>query len=118
MKLKDGVKFGEEMHSSMWYARAVIGELHRELYGHPGTITSALRPQSNGGSSLHPAGRAIDVRVWSMRDAQEQQKFAREARLRLGDRFDVIVEGPAAELPQYKDRPPHIHIEWDDRTDG
>ena len=113
MKLKQDVVIDERMHASMWYARHVIGDLHRDWTTEEGTITSAFRQQSPGGSSLHPKGRALDVRVWSFEDHEDIRQFAKTLRSRLGPDFDVIVEGPAAESPQYLTRPPHIHVEWD-----
>jgi|8_EtaG_2_1085327.scaffolds.fasta_scaffold26736_2 predicted dehydrogenase len=113
MNLKDGVVFDERMHPSMWYAREVIGSLHREWADQEGTITSAFRDQSPGGSSFHPLGRALDIRIWAFEDHEEVRAFAKKLRTRLGPDFDVIVEGPAAEHPKYLNRAPHIHVEWD-----
>jgi hypothetical protein len=103
----------------MWMARPEARILHAEMF--PGvemTITSGMRKQSPGGSSLHPLGRAFDVRVrapdgsWAM-TAEEQRAFAAELGKRLGEDFDVVVEGPAATSPRYLHRQPHIHIEYD-----
>ena len=46
MNLKDGVVFDERMHPSMWYAREVIGSLHREWADQEGTITSSKEANS------------------------------------------------------------------------
>ena len=111
MDLKPGVQW-LNMHSSMWYARSVAGALYRESFGKEGTITSGRRKATPGGSSLHPHGKAMDIRVWGMTTFQ-QREFAARLRQRLGPDFDVVVEGPAAENPAYKDRDPHIHVEYD-----
>lgn len=111
MEFKQGVQW-KDMHTSMWMARMVTDTVYREETGVGATITSARRTATPGGSSLHPKGRAIDVRVWGMTQHQ-QRRTAELIRDRLGPGFDVIVEGPAAENPAYKHRAPHIHIEYE-----
>ena len=116
MNLNAGVKWPTDMHPSMWYARGIIDAVHIELTGQGATCTSAYRPKSPGGSSLHPERRAMDVRVWAFGDGTDPEpvrRFAGRLRDRLGPDFDVIVEGPAAENPIYKGRPPHVHVEYD-----
>lgn len=113
MDFKDGIKWPEDMHPSMWMARMVIDQLHREETERGAVITSAYRDQKPGGSSLHPQKRALDLRVWFLRDHDHEREFARKLRDRLGPDYDVVVEGPAAEYDQYKSRPPHIHVEYD-----
>lgn len=118
MRLKEGARWPGDMHPSMWYARAVVGMTHLEITGAPGTITSGMRDQSPGGSSLHPLGRALDLRVWALPTTEDIRGFAALLRERLGPDFDVIVEGPAAEDVKYLDRPPHIHVEYDPKAYG
>lgn len=101
-----------DMHPAMWMARMEARLLHFEMFRKRMTITSGMRPQSPGGSSLHPLGRAMDIRVWHM-SHEEQREFAAELQRRLGEDFDVVVEGPAATSARYLDRPPHLHIEYD-----
>lgn len=102
-----------DMHPALWMARGEAAALHREMFdGKTMVITSAVRPQSPGGSSLHPVGRAMDIRTRFM-TAAEQHAFADALRERLGEDFDVIVEGPAARDARYRHRPPHIHAEYD-----
>lgn len=112
MDLKPGVLWSG-MDPAMWYARGVAGALHRELTGKEGTITSGRRTASPGGSSLHPLGLALDIRVWAFETKEAVREFAAELSRRLGPDFDVIVEGPAATNPRYRNRPPHIHVEYD-----
>jgi len=101
-----------DMHAAMWMARAEARLLHEEMFGEDMTITSGMRRQSPGGSSLHPKGRAMDIRSRFM-NHEQQRKFARRLQAILGEDFDVIVEGPAATNPRYRNRVPHIHVEYD-----
>jgi hypothetical protein len=87
--------------------------LHQEMTGKDMVITSARRPKRPGGSSKHGTGEAMDIRVWHLDSAQNQHRFADELGRRLGEDFDVIVEGPAARDVRYANRPPHIHVEYD-----
>lgn len=113
MRLKDGVRWPQDMKPSMWYARGVVDVAHREATGGIGaTCTSAFRP---GDPKLHGSKEALDVRIWAFPSADKVRAFAADLRDRLGPDFDVVVEGPAAENPAYKDRSPHIHIEHDPR---
>lgn len=101
------------MHPSMWMARMEARLLHQEMTGKDLVITSARRPKRPGGSSKHGTGEAMDIRVWHLDSAQNQHRFADELGRRLGEDFDVIVEGPAARDVRYANRPPHIHVEYD-----
>jgi hypothetical protein len=100
------------MASAMWYARLEARLLVREMFDEDLVITSGRRPQTPGGSSKHQTGEAMDIRSreWP---SQEQRAFANELGSRLGEDFDVIVEGPASLDTRYQDRVPHIHIEYD-----
>jgi len=68
-------------------------------------VTSGLDGE-HGWDSLHPFGRAVDLRTWK-NDAGEQidlptkQKMARRLQTLLGTDYDVVVEGD------------HIHVEYD-----
>lgn len=112
MDLKPGVKWPLTMHGSMWFARSVINAVHYELFQYGATCTSGFRPQSPGGSSLHVKGRAMDVRTKHLNEGQLRQ-FAEMVKVRLGPDFDVVIEGPFATDPKMKDRPPHLHVEFD-----
>ena len=119
MILNEGIKWPEDMHPAMWYARAVVDAVHVEMTGQVATCTSGYRLQTPGGSSLHPLKRAMDIRTWLFGEPSSDlgresvRKFAAVLRRRLGDDFDVIVEGKAAEDAKYVDRPPHVHIEYE-----
>ena len=55
----------------------------------------------------------MDVRSRQRTHAQ-QREFAARLQAILGkEEFDVIVEGPAAISSRYRDRVPHIHVEYD-----
>ena len=81
-------------------------------------ITSGRRTQSPGGSSLHPHGKAMDIRTWEayFKDNEAIREFARILRFDLGPNYDVIVEGPASEDSRYWERVPHIHVEFDPKS--
>ena len=110
-----------DMHPAMWMARAEARILHRQRFRADLRITSGMRPQSPGGSSLHPVGRAMDLGVrfqlddgtWYHMKQAEQRAFARRLQGVLGEDFDVVVEGPASHDPRYRGRAPHIHVEYD-----
>jgi hypothetical protein len=103
----------------MYMARMEARILHEEMTGKDLHVTSGRRPQRAGGSSKHGTGEAMDIRVWYLGSAENQHKFADELQRRLGEDFDVVVEGPAAKTDTYKffpngnPRPPHIHVEYD-----
>jgi hypothetical protein len=105
----------------MWMARAEARALHQEMFGADLRITSGMRPPTPGGSSLHPKGKAMDIGVWHRRPDgsrrflthDEQRAFAVELARRLGADFDIVTEGPAAMNPAYRNRAPHVHVEFD-----
>lgn len=102
----------KDMSPALWYARLEARLLVREMFDEDLVVTSGRRPRTEGGSSLHETGNAMDIRSreWQTID---QRAFAAELRDRLGEDFDVVVEGPAALDQRYQDRPPHIHVEYD-----
>lgn len=102
----------KDMAPALWYARGEARQLVREMFDEDLVITSGRRPQSPGGSSKHQTGEAMDLRSreWPV---PEQRAFATELQSRLGEDFDVIVEGPASLDPRYQQRVPHVHVEWD-----
>lgn len=118
------------MHPAMEKGRDIVDAVHIEETGVEATCTSAFRPQSPGGSSLHPRKQACDLRTWAFGDPFTQggkdrvRAFAKKLRARLGPDYDVVVEGPAAERERYATqeayeavtkRIPHVHWEYDPR---
>lgn len=101
-----------DMHVSMWMARVEARILVREMFDDDLVITSGRRTAVPGGSSLHAHGKAMDIRSKEWGTAS-QRMFAKKLAERLGEDFDVVVEGPASENPKYQNRPPHIHVEYD-----
>ena len=102
-----------DMGPPMWMARVEARILMNELEGRDVVITSGRRAPTPGGSSLHAHGLAMDIRSRDFGSASRIWAYANELQSRLGEDFDVIVEGPAARDARYKDRAPHIHIEYD-----
>ena len=102
----------KDMTAAMWMARTEARLLVREMFDEDLVITSGRRPATPGGSSLHQIGQAMDIRSreWPSSD---QRLFAEELQNRLGEDFDVIVEGPASLDPRYQQRVAHIHVEHD-----
>jgi len=99
------------MHPALWMARETVRTIYADVFERDLVITSAMRPQRPGGSSLHPKGRAMDIRT---RDLQvsEIQFLADAVREALGEDFDVVIEGRGG-VGRYRNRPDHIHIEYD-----
>lgn len=60
-------------------------------------VTSAVRPDHALGS-LHPSGRALDLRRWGLRDPVAATK---ELAAWLGTDYDVVLESD------------HVHVEFD-----
>lgn len=100
-----------DMHPAMWSARVEARILHKEMLGTDLGITSGRRKQTPGGSSLHPMGKAMDIRSRDMTRDQEFA-FAQELQARLGEDFEVIIEGDFALKPKYRNRPRHVHVEY------
>lgn len=113
MDIKEGVDWSG-MHSSMWYARAVTDNVYWDLFNRTPVITSARRPTSPGGSSLHPKGKALDLRTRDLKQA-ETRALAKILQERLGPDFFVLIEGPHATNDKYRDRDPHIHVQYNGR---
>lgn len=102
----------KDMSPALWMARLEARLLVREMFDQDLVITSGRRPRTPGGSSKHETGDAMDIRSreWG---GPDQRAFATELASRLGEDFDVVVEGHASLDPRYQNRPPHIHVEWD-----
>jgi hypothetical protein len=104
----------KDMHPALWVARVEARLLVREMFDEDLVITSGRRPPTPGGSSKHQTGEAMDIRSreWA---GPDQRAFATELGNRLGEDYDVIVEGPASLDPLYQNRVAHVHCEWDPR---
>lgn len=111
MELKADVQW-VNMHPSMEVVREVIDEPTQAICGRDAVCTSARRPQTQGGSSLHPKGKAVDLRTIDL-DVETQRDYARAVSALLGPMFDVVLEGPAAFDERYRDRVAHLHVEFD-----
>jgi len=96
----------------MWYARGVVEDTYREIFGREVVITSGRRAPTSGGSSKHGTGEAMDIRSKDLSEADERILAGAIAR-RLGEDFDVVVEGDFAPNPAYRKRSRHIHVEYD-----
>lgn len=100
-----------QMSDSLWYARGVAEQLHREKFGSELGITSGRR-KPGAVYSRHQDGLAMDLRTRDM-TKEVEAAFAAELRVRLGEDFDVIVEGEFASDPKHRSKPRHIHVEYD-----
>lgn len=114
MRFKAGIKTGP-VHPQLWYARGVVDSVFQEMVSRETVITSTVRAPTPGGSSLHELGLADDHRTRDLSTAQ-QRVIANVVGLRLGNAFDVVLEGPAAFDPKYRDRVAHLHVEYDPRV--
>lgn len=100
------------MHPALWMARETVRNVYWDIFEQDVVVTSAMRPQSPGGSSLHPLGRAMDIRTRDL-PTNQIRHLADRLQEALGEDFDVVIEGRGARHAVYKNRPPHIHIEFD-----
>lgn len=105
-----GVNF--DVEGPMLYVEATIDPVTRRIFGREAICTSARRQASPGGSSLHYEGLAIDLRTRDQ-PAALQRLYADQVQKLYGPGFDVVLEGPASLDDRYRDRQPHLHIEWD-----
>jgi hypothetical protein len=109
MIAKEGVDL-RAMSAPIWYAANLTDQLHREITGEELVITSTNDGKHSVKRSMHYTGayptghgRAIDIRVWYLDDAQA---FTTQLSELLGDDYVVILE-----LKSDGD-PSHIHIHW------
>ena len=102
----------KDMHPAIWYARGEARVLVREMFEEDLVVNFGRGAQRPGGSSKHARGAAMDLRSREWGTASQRQ-FAQELQDRLGEDFDVIVEGPASLDPRYQHRTAHIHVEYD-----
>jgi hypothetical protein len=100
-----------QMDISMWHARGVAADVYREMFGEEMGITSGRR-KATAVRSLHAEGKAMDIRTKHLTQEQEAD-LAVKLRERLGEDFDVVVEGDFAPDPKHRTKPRHIHVEHD-----
>lgn len=99
MRLKPGVKFGgvcPEIVLALQIAETVYADAGLRL-----TVTSICEGK-HGVRSLHPKGRAADLRTIDVPPAR-RETLREMLAAALGDDFDVVLEL----------EPPHIHLEYD-----
>ena len=82
--LKDNVNW-TSMHPAIQVARTKATALYAEYLQTTEdlVITSGRRGQTTGGSSLHPHGKAMDLRVWAFKTHEDQREFGRILRFAL-----------------------------------
>ncbi len=98
MKFKLGVEMND-MSVAIWYARAVVERVTRNVCGRGAIITSG-RDGKHSANSLHYSGNALDLRTRDLRDDQKQ-RYRKVLADELGPDFDVVLEKS------------HIHLEYD-----
>lgn len=67
--------------------------------------TEDLRESTHRASSLHPTGRAVDIRTWGF-TKQDLHDIAQTAQDVLGEDYDIIVEID------------HLHVEYEGDQHG
>jgi len=110
IRLKDTSVIHEGLSPEIYYALGVASTLKARLFGLNTVITSLLDGKHNCGS-LHPKGKAADLRAKDLKDAEAIQWFkAIAAELEpLG--FDVVWEGGVGATPATTGA--HVHVEFD-----
>ena len=109
LELKQGV-VDEGVCREVWFALGTMAAVYWQMFGRAMVVTS-LKDGEHGAGSLHPAGRAADVRA---RDLTLEQRTAfHEAckKLLLEQGFDLVAEGPP-----WNERAPHEHCEFDPKA--
>lgn len=79
----------------------VANDVYRE-FGFDCVVTAGIDGSHSRGS-IHYKGLAVDLRTRQI-PAQDQPKLVAKLQERLGDEFDVVLEGD------------HVHLEWDPKT--
>lgn len=108
--LKDAAVKHEGLTPEMYFALGVAATLKRSLFGRDCVVTSLLDGTHNT-DSLHPLGRAGDLRTLDLTPTERVTWFnALGAALRpIG--FDVVWEGGVGATPETTGA--HIHLEYD-----
>lgn len=95
MQIKEGVKLlGIQPQTLLG---AIVADSILPQYGQEAIITSAVDGKHKR-SSAHYTGRAVDLRIWDLDDAEFAVLALQKA---LGSEYDVILESN------------HIHLEFD-----
>lgn len=110
MQLKDASVKYDGLAQEMYYALGVAAALKRQLFGKDLVVTSLLDGVHNSGS-LHPLGRAADLRTIDLTSDERAQWYGalRSALRPMG--FDVVWEGCPGATPMTTAA--HVHIEYD-----
>jgi len=108
--LKDSTVIHKGLAPEMFYALGVASCLKHRMYGINTIVTALLDGKHNPGS-LHPLGRAADLRAKDLKDSQAISWFdAVRAQLEpMG--FDCVWEGGTGATPATTGS--HLHIEFD-----
>ena len=108
--LKDNTITHEGLWAEMYYAIGVAAGLKQHMFGLNCVVTSLLECTHNKGS-LHPLGRAGDLRAHDLsdQDAISWYQATKDELEPLG--FDVVWEGGVGATPATTGA--HMHIEFD-----
>ncbi len=110
--LKDGTVTHTGLTPEMYYALGVATALKQKLFDLNCVTTSLLDGHHNDGS-LHPLGRACDLRTNDLTVGESQAWFdvLKSELSPMG--FDVVWEGGVGATPATTGA--HVHIEYDPR---
>lgn len=95
----------------IWFALGYAARLHEEMFVSPLVAVSMLDGVHPGGAShtsLHYAGKAIDIRTRELTQEQKQNFHNRLQSALAQHGFDCVAEGPP-----WNERAPHEHVEFD-----
>lgn len=102
MNFKDGVIF-DGVRQEIWYALGVCQCAFLMLVNKPFIVTS-LKDGHHGPTSLHPSGKAADIRTRHLNEVQIEHVYLFLKRQLSALGFDVVLESE------------HIHIEYDPQS--
>ena len=109
-KWKNGVvRRGEVFYNDQWHTVELSREItaglitfddiSKSMFDIETVITCGIEGLHSK-YSLHPLGRAVDLRIWAY-DSAQLDALVNEVRERLGKDYDIVIE---------KD---HVHMEYD-----